>query len=115
VLVIEDNIDAADALRSALEIDGHDVRVSHDGPAGIAIARTFRPNVIVCDIGLPGMNGYDVARALCADGAVRPAVLVALSGYALPQDRERSEAAGFAYHLAKPPSLCELQRVIAAS
>jgi two-component system CheB/CheR fusion protein len=112
VLVIEDNVDAAEALRSALEIDGHDVRVSHDGPAGIAIARTFRPNVVVCDLGLPGMNGYEVARVLCADRVGTPAVLVALSGYALPQDRERSEAAGFAYHLAKPPSLRELQQVL---
>jgi CheY-like chemotaxis protein len=115
VLVIEDNVDAAEGLCCALEVAGHDVRVSHDGPSGIAMARAFRPNVIVCDIGLPGMNGYDVARALCADETVGPAVLVALSGYALPQDRERAEAAGFAYHLAKPPSVHELQQVIAAS
>jgi PAS domain S-box-containing protein len=115
VLVIEDNVDAAEGLWSALKIAGHDVRVSPDGPSGIAMAHAFRPNVIVCDIGLPGMNGYDVARALCADETVMPAVLVALSGYALPQDRERSVAAGFAYHLAKPPSLLELQQVIAAS
>jgi PAS domain S-box-containing protein len=113
VLVIEDNVDAAEGLCSALEIAGHVVRVAHDGPSGIAMARVFGPNVIVCDIGLPGMNGYDVARALCADETVTPAVLVALSGYALPQDRKRSEAAGFAYHLAKPPSLRELQQVIA--
>jgi two-component system CheB/CheR fusion protein len=115
VLVIEDNADAAEGLCSALEIAGHVVRVAHDGSSGIAMARAFRPNVIVCDIGLPGMNGYDVARALCADATVTPAVLVALSGYALPQDRERSESAGFAYHLGKPPNLRELQEVIAAS
>jgi PAS domain S-box-containing protein len=115
VLVIEDNVDAAAGLCSALEIAGHDVRVSHDGPSGIAMARAFRPNVVVCDIGLPGMDGYDVARALCADATLTSAVLVALSGYALPHDRERSEEAGFAFHLAKPPSLRELQQVIAGS
>jgi two-component system CheB/CheR fusion protein len=115
VLVIEDNVDAAEGLCSALEMAGHDVRVAYDGPSGIAMARAFRPNVIVCDIGLPGMNGYDVARALCADETLTPAILVALSGYALPQDREWAEKAGFAYHLAKPPSLRELEQVIASS
>jgi two-component system CheB/CheR fusion protein len=113
VLVIEDNVDSADTLRSLLEIAGHEVRVSHDGPSGIEMARAFRPDVVLCDIGLPGMNGYDVAQTLRADEAVAPAVLVALSGYALRQDRERSAEAGFEYHLAKPPSLRELQKIVA--
>ena len=63
VLIIEDNIDAADSLREALELDAHQVAVAHDGPTGLALARSFHPEVVLCDVGLPGMTGYDVARA----------------------------------------------------
>ncbi len=69
--------------------------------------------VVLCDIGLPGMNGFEVARALRADAALKDALLVALSGYALPDDIRRSAEAGFRHHLAKPPSLEELERVLA--
>ena len=112
VLVIEDSVDAADALCDLLTLDGHDARVAYDGPSGIALAREFRPEVVLCDIGLPEMDGYEVARAIRADDALRGTYLAALSGYARPEDRERSAQAGFDWHLAKPPSTEALERVI---
>jgi two-component system CheB/CheR fusion protein len=112
VLVIEDTVDAADALCDLLALEGHDTRVAYDGPSGIAMARDFRPDVVFCDIGLPEMDGYEVARAMRADDALRGMYLVALSGYARPEDREHSAQAGFDCHLAKPPSTETLIRVI---
>ena len=70
MLVIEDNVDAAESLREALELGGHEVAVAYDGPEGLAKARAFEPEVVLCDIGLPGMDGYEVARALRADAAL---------------------------------------------
>lgn len=113
VLVIEDNVDTADSLCDLLTLDGHDARVAYDGPSGIARAREFHPDVVFCDIGLPEVDGYEVARAMRADDALRGTYLVALSGYARPEDRERSTQAGFDWHLAKPPSTDALERVIA--
>ncbi len=113
VLVIEDSVDAADALQTVLTLDGHDARVAYDGPSGIALARDIHPEVVFCDIGLPEMDGYEVARAMRADDALRGTYLVALSGYARPEDRERSAQAGFDWHLAKPPSTEALERVVA--
>ena len=102
VLVIEDNVDSADTLRDVLGLAGHAVEVSRTGPEGIERARAFAPQVVLCDIGLPGLDGYGVARALRDDPAVRGAYLVALSGYATPDDVARARAAGFDRHLAKP-------------
>ncbi len=113
VLIIEDNADAADSLREALELSEHEVEVAHDGPAGIAKARKRIPDVVFCDIGLPGMDGFDVARAFRADEALKATYLVALSGYALPEDVQRASQAGFDQHLAKPPNLDTLERALA--
>jgi signal transduction histidine kinase len=110
VLVVEDNADAADSLREALEILGHEVHVAGDGSQAIAVAQRIAPEVVVCDIGLPGMDGYEVARQLRK--LERTPLLVALTGYALPEDRRRSAAAGFAHHLAKPLSIEDLSRVL---
>jgi len=112
VLIIEDNVDAADSLREALELGEHAVEVAHSGPEGIERARSFRPDVVLCDIGLPGMDGYDVARAFQQDPALQPIFLVALSGYALPEDLERAADAGFPRHLTKPPSVDALERLL---
>jgi PAS domain S-box-containing protein len=112
VLVIEDNLDAAESLREVLELDAHEVAVAHDGPEGVAMARELRPEIILCDIGLPGLDGYAVARALRSDVALRGTLLVALSGYAQPEDRQRSQEAGFDHHLAKPPDLDELAALL---
>ena len=114
VLIIEDNLDAATSLREALELDAHQVAVAHDGPAGLAMASDFHPEVVLCDIGLPGMNGYDVARAFRADEALKRTFLVALSGYALPEDLQHAAEAGFERHLAKPLGLQALQDLLSS-
>lgn len=109
VLVIEDNIDAADTLREALELDEHEVVVAYNGPEGIAKALDVHPSVVLCDIGLPGMDGYEVARTLRAKESLKGCFLVALTGYALPGDLRRAREAGFDRHLAKPASLQKLE------
>jgi PAS domain S-box-containing protein len=112
VLVIEDNVDAADSLRDVLQLQGHEVAVAYDGPSGIATAREFHPEVVLCDIGLPGMDGYEVARTFRADEALRGAQLVALSGYALADDLQRASEAGFEQHLTKPANFEKLAAVL---
>ncbi|MGC4116830.1 MAG: ATP-binding protein [Myxococcales bacterium] len=112
VLVIEDNVDAAETLKEALELDGHQVETAATGLAGIEKAHALHPDVILCDIGLPEMDGFEVARRLRADPELRSAPLVALSGYAAPEDLERSKLAGFDRHLAKPPDLGALENAL---
>ncbi len=112
VLVIEDNIDSAESLKEALELDRHEVAVAFTGPDGLEKAHEFLPDIVLCDIGLPGMNGYDVARAFRADDQLRDVSLVALTGYALAEDQKKAAEAGFDRHLAKPPDLDALERVI---
>ena len=113
VLIIEDNVDAADSLRDVLAFGEHEVEVAYNGPQGIAKAKEFRPDVVFCDIGLPMMDGFEVARAFRADEALKGVFLVALTGYALPEDVARAQAAGFDRHLAKPPSLERLEKILA--
>jgi signal transduction histidine kinase/CheY-like chemotaxis protein len=112
VLVIEDNVDSAETLRDALADAGHEVSIARDGAEGVASARRWAPDVVLCDVGLPGLDGYAVARALRADGGRRVA-LIALTGYASPEDRRRAAAAGFDHHLAKPADLDELVGLLA--
>lgn len=114
VLVIEDNVDAAESLREALELGHHEVAVASSGHEGVAVAREYRPDVVLCDIGLPGLDGYGVARALRTDPdpKLRSIFLVALSGYALQEDVTKSEDAGFDRHMAKPPSIEALEDLL---
>jgi PAS domain S-box-containing protein len=114
VLIIEDNVDAADSLREVLAFGEHEVEVAYNGPQGIAKAQEFRPEVVLCDIGLPSMDGYQVARAFRADDALKGVFLVALSGYALPEDLQRAQEAGFDRHLAKPPSIEKIEETLAS-
>jgi two-component system CheB/CheR fusion protein len=114
VLIIEDNLDAAETLREMLEMDGHRVEVAHDGRAGLEKARASRPDVVLCDIGLPEMDGYGVARAIRSDPTLASTFLVALTGYALPEDQRRAAQAGFDRHLAKPVSLAQLEEALAS-
>lgn len=100
VLVVDDNTDAAHTLATMLTLVGHDARTAHDGPAGLAVAREFHPDVVLLDIGLPGMDGYQVAERLQADAS--PPVIVALTGWGSERDHQRSKQAGFADHLTKP-------------
>jgi len=112
VLIIEDNLDSAETLAELLSLAGHDVEIAHDGPAGLQKALSSTPDVVVCDIGLPGMSGYDVARAMRAEPSLAATLLVALTGYALPEDRQQALRAGFDHHLAKPVGLDELELVL---
>jgi PAS domain S-box-containing protein len=112
VLIIEDNFDAASSLKELLELWGHEVAIAHDGPEGLAMAHEARPDVVLCDIGLPGMDGYDVARAFRHDEDLSRIQLVALSGYALPEDLHRAAEAGFERHMAKPPSPEKLEALL---
>ena len=112
VLIIEDNVDVADSLREALGFLKHTVEVAYSGPEGLAKAREFKPEVVLCDIGLPGMDGYDVARAFRADPALAGTFLVALTGYALPEDQSKAQQAGFDRHLAKPAGVSDLQKIL---
>jgi two-component system CheB/CheR fusion protein len=113
VLLIEDNLDAAESLKEALALDGHEVEVAHDGPEGVEKAHAIAPEIVLCDIGLPGMDGYEVARALRGDEALDATALVALTGYAQAEDRQKALDAGFDGHLTKPPDLDALERLLA--
>ncbi len=102
ILIIEDNRDFAAMLKVLLQLaGGHDVHLADNGPKGIDLARRISPDVIVCDIGLPVMDGYEVARALRAQPATRDALMIALTGYASLDDAKRAEEAGFNYHVPK--------------
>ncbi len=114
ILVVDDNRDAAESLSEALESEGHEVRVAFDGASAVALGQEYRPSVVFLDIGLPVMDGYEVARKLRAlDNGYRP-LLVAISGYGQPSDRERALEAGFDQHLVKPVSV-EITLALAAS
>jgi len=115
VLVIEDNPDAAETLREMLEVWGHEVAVAYDGRAGVEKARAFGPDVVLCDIGLPVMDGYQVARAIRGDPAIASTFLVAVTGYALPEDQRRAADAGFTRHLGKPVPIEVMEEVLAAA
>jgi signal transduction histidine kinase/ActR/RegA family two-component response regulator len=115
VLVVEDHADAAESLKMLLELDGHDVRVAATGPEGVEAALRSPPDVVLCDIGLPGLDGYGVVGALRKNPATAGTPMAAVSGYAQDEDRERSRAAGFDAHLAKPVRPEELRRFLAAA
>ena len=102
VLVVDDNIDAADSFATMLALAGHQVRAAYSGVEALAVADEFAPAVVFCDIGMPGMTGYDVARRLRADGKFARARLVAVTGWGSDEDRRRALEAGFDLHLAKP-------------
>jgi PAS domain S-box-containing protein len=112
VVVVEDNHDAADSLRLLLELRGHHVAVAYSGPEGVDKVLAERPDVVVCDIGLPGFDGYEVARRLRQLPGLEKTVLVALTGYGQDEDRRRSQEAGFDQHLVKPADPAELERVL---
>ncbi|WP_426077398.1 ATP-binding protein [Janthinobacterium sp. PSPC3-1] len=112
VLVIDDNADAADTLAMALEILGYEVGTVYDGPSGITLAAAFAPDVVLLDIGLPQMNGYEVARHLRGQPCGRDAILVAVTGWGQDKDRQLASDAGFDLHLTKPVDFVELDAVL---
>jgi PAS domain S-box-containing protein len=112
VLVIEDNLDSAQTLAEVLALNGYRVQVATDGRSGLARARELRPDVVLCDIGLPDLDGYQVALTLRSDAALRATYLVALSGYAQEEDRRLAAQAGFDAHLPKPSPIGDLLAVL---
>ncbi|WP_170162282.1 PAS domain S-box protein [Caldimonas tepidiphila] len=113
VLVVDDNVDAAETLAMMLGLLGHDTRTAHDGADALVAAREFAPAVVFCDIGMPGMNGYEVAARLRAQPAFAGTLLVALTGWGSEEDRRRALAAGFDAHLTKPVDIAAMQQLIA--
>ena len=113
ILVVDDNRDAADSLAMLLRFDGHDVRTAYDGQTAIALARLQPPEVVICDISMPDMSGFELARQLRQVLGLRDSLLVALSGYAQDEDRHRSQEAGFNAHLTKPAHLDSLKALLA--
>jgi YD repeat-containing protein len=112
VLITDDNRDAADTLSDLLLNDGHDTRVAYDGAGALAVAAEFRPDVVLLDIGMPGMDGYETARAMRRLPGLEHVTLAALTGWGAAEDRARSRAAGFDHHLLKPIVLAELQALL---
>jgi CheY-like chemotaxis protein len=102
VLVVDDNRDSADSLKLLLQIWGHQARCAYGGEEAMAVVAEFSPDVVLLDIGLPGMSGYELAQRLRELPGARNATLVAVTGYSRAEDRERTAAAGFHHHLVKP-------------
>jgi CheY-like chemotaxis protein len=112
VLVVDDNRDFADTLARMLRSLGHEMRLEYDGLAGLAASRTFRPDIAFLDIGMPGLNGYDLARRLRAFPSTSGIVLIAVTGWGKSDDRERSREAGFDEHVVKPLEIERLQSIL---
>ena len=110
---MDDNRDGADSLLLILQAYGHEARAAYDGESALRLARSFRPDVVLLDIGMPGLDGYEVARRLRRDGGLGDALLVALTGHGREEDRRLSAEAGFDVHLLKPADLGQLQRLLA--
>jgi CheY-like chemotaxis protein len=114
VLIVDDNEDAATTLELLLEQASHLVRVAHTGPAGLAAALEFLPDVMLLDIGLPELDGFEVAKRIRLQAALHDVVLVAMTGYGREKERKRSQEAGFDHHLVKPADFGTLEQILAA-
>jgi CheY-like chemotaxis protein len=114
ILVVDDNADNADTLAMLLRLAGHEVHVAQSGPAALEAARNFMPDIALLDIGLPGMDGFEVARRLRSDLGLTETLLVAVTGHGYDEDRRRSQDAGFNAHLVKPVNLAALNKIVAS-
>lgn len=112
MLVVDDNLDAADSMGTLLRYLGAEVRVEHSGPAALATAFSWQPAVVLLDLGMPGMDGFEVARRLRADRRFTGLKLIALTGWGQEEDRRRTRAAGFDHHLIKPIDISVLQTML---
>ena len=113
IQIVDDNIDAAATLATLLELQGHQVSVENDGRSALRRARLDRPQVLLLDIGLPDMDGYELARQIRAMPDTAGAMLVALTGYGQGRDRREAESAGFDHHLVKPASMEQIEDILA--
>jgi CheY-like chemotaxis protein len=114
ILVADDNVDSADCLARLLKIAGHELCIAYDGPTALALAINFQPKLVLLDIGIPGLTGYEVARRLKETPETKKATLVAITGWGQPEDQQRSREAGFDYHLLKPVKPETLQQLLAS-
>jgi signal transduction histidine kinase len=114
ILLVDDNIDAADMLACLLEVQGNEVRKAHDGKSGIEAAKRFRPHIMILDIALPDMTGFDLVKALRQSPENANALILALSGFGQESDKQQALAAGFDGHLTKPVSFEALEQIVAA-
>jgi two-component system CheB/CheR fusion protein len=114
ILIVDDNTDTAESMALLLQLEGHEVRTAFDGPGALDAAKIFHPQIVLLDIGLPGLDGYEVARRLRALPEPETPLLVAMTGYGQAEDRGRSHAAGFDEHLVKPVDLDRLKALTAA-
>ena len=112
VLIVDDHLDAADTLARLLRLRNCEVCIAHDGTRALELARDFHPLVFLLDLGLPGLDGYELARILHADPQFALSHMIAISGYAQESDFARSRDAGFDHHFAKPVNFAELCNVI---
>ena len=113
LLIVDDNRDAADSLAMLLELEGHEVSAVYTAQSALQRAQSFKPSVVLLDIGLPEMDGYEVARRMRAMPELRDVKLVAVTGYGQAEDRRRTQDAGFDDHLTKPVDLSNVERTIA--
>jgi CheY-like chemotaxis protein len=112
ILVVDDNVDAAESLAVLLRLWGHQVRVAHTGPEALKVAHESHPEMLILDIGLPEMSGYEVARRLRQQPQFGKAIIVAVTGYGQAEDRRRTEEAGFDHHLTKPVDPAALESLV---
>jgi two-component system CheB/CheR fusion protein len=112
ILVVDDSVDSADSMATLLKLDGHEVRVAYDGASALESALAFRPQVVLLDIGLPGLDGYEVARRLRRLNETKGVFLIALTGYGKTEDRIKALTSGFNYHITKPVDPEELDMII---
>jgi CheY-like chemotaxis protein len=112
LLVVDDNKDAAESMSMLLEMWGHEVAYAYDGPSALETAQQWRPEAIILDIGLPGMDGYQVAERLRTLPQGKEAILIAITGYGQDDDRRRSRRAGIDHHLVKPVAPDALRSLI---
>ena len=112
VLVVDDNVDAAKSLATLLEMTGHDVRLAYDGFSAVDLAISYQPEVVLLDIGLPGLDGYEVAERIRRQDALKDTVLIALTGYGQDSDRQRSQKVGIDHHLLKPADFDEIEYLL---
>jgi CheY-like chemotaxis protein len=113
--VVDDSADTVESMARLLEIHGHEVQTACDGSEAIAAALRWGPEFVLLDLGLPGMDGYQVAARLRREASCRQAVIIAVTGHGQPEDREQSRAAGIDHHLLKPVDLATLLSVLSQS
>ena len=110
--MVDDNVDTVTTLSMLVQESGHEVRTAYDGSSVLELALDYRPNVVLLDIGLPGLNGFEVAKRLRQQPTLKNIVLIAMTGYGQESDRKRSQEAGFDHHLVKPGDFGKVLQIL---